>query len=125
MMPLTVVDIFPGYDFSGHRLRGAAAHRLAATGRSGFLDPTQFPTAAAAKRMLDLLRQDGVAPVDYGPLLQRYYLLTATRRPASISRAGTGARGRRQPAEPDRVVPYYGQLFLAEPRLPVGRHGLR
>ena len=101
-MPLGVVDIFPGIDFSSLDM-AALRNRLAALGRSGFLDPSQFPTAAAAKQLLDLMREDGVAPTDYGPLLQRYWLLVACEKAASTSTGGTPARA------PTRTCPTWSR----------------
>ncbi len=115
MMPLTVVDIFPGVDFASIDF-AALQRQLAAAGRSGFLDPTQFPTAAAAKRMLDLMRQDGVAPTEYGPLLQRYYLLTATEKAGIYLDGWDPSQG--ADANLQNLIAsysYYGKLFLQNP----------
>lgn len=115
MMPLTVVDLFPGVDFSG--IDFAALQRtLAATGRSSFLDPTQFPTAAAAKRMLDLMRADGVSPKDYGALLQRYYLLTATEKAGIYLDGWDPSKGADANLHNlNASYAYYGKLFLGNP----------
>lgn len=115
MMPLTVVDIFGGVDFT--QIDFAAPQRtLATTDRSGFLDPTQFPTAAAAKRMLDLMRQDGVAPKDYGPLLQRYYLLTATEKAGIYLDGWDPSKGAdANLGNLTASYAYYGKLFLGKP----------
>ena len=114
-MPLGVVDIFPGIDFSSLDMR-ALSQRLAALGRSGFLDPSQFPTAESARRLLDLLREDGVPPRDYGPLLQRYWLLTATEK-AGIYLDGWDPSQGADANLPNLVASYdyYARLFLDNP----------
>lgn len=114
-MPLGVVDIFPGIDFSTIDMAGLRS-RLAALGRSGFLDPTQFPTAAAARKFLDLLREDGVQPPEYGPLLQRYWLLVACEK-AGIFLDGWDPSAGTQANLPNLVASYdyYAKLFLDNP----------
>ncbi len=114
-MPLGVVDIFPGIDFSSLDL-AALRRRLAAMGRSGFLDPAQFPTAEAARKLLDLMREDGVAPGDYGPLLQRFWLLTACEK-AGIYLDGWDPSQGADANLPNLVASYqyYGSLFLSNP----------
>ncbi|MGI8613407.1 MAG: hypothetical protein ACR2KL_05610, partial [Nocardioidaceae bacterium] len=67
-MPLGVVDIFPGINFNSLDMV-ALRRQLQQMGRSNFLDPTQLPTAAAANKLLALMREDGVPPREYGPLL--------------------------------------------------------
>ena len=114
-MPLGVVDIFPGIDFSSLDM-ASLRNRLAALGRSGFLDPSQFPTAAAAKQLLDLMREDGVAPTDYGPLLQRYWLLVACEK-AGIYLDGWDPTQGADANMPNLVASYryYGNLYLSNP----------
>jgi len=114
-MPLSVVDIFPGIDFSGIDM-AALSRRLLAQGRSGFLDPAQFPTAESARKLLDLLREDGVPPADYGPLLQRYWLLTATEKAGIYLDGWDPSQG--ADANLGNLVAsydYYGELFLNNP----------
>ena len=114
-MPLSVVDIFPAINFSSIDM-AALQHRLLPAGRAGFLDPTQFPTAESAKRMLDLLREDGVAPRDYGPLLQRYWLLTACEKAGIYLDGWDPSLG--ADANLSNLVAsydYYGTLFLENP----------
>jgi hypothetical protein len=114
-MPLGIVDIFPGIDFSSLDM-AALRNRLASLGRSGFLDPAQFPTASAALRLLDLMREDGVAPTDYGPLLQRYWLLVACEK-AGIYLDGWDPSQGADANLPNLVASYryYGNLYLANP----------
>ncbi len=114
-MPLSVVDIFPAVDFSGLDMR-ALQQRLLAMGRSEFLDPAQFPTAASAKRLLDLLREDGVPPSGYGPLLERFWLLTATEK-AGIYLDGWDPSQGADANLPNLVASYgyYGELFMNNP----------
>jgi hypothetical protein len=114
-MSLSVVDIFPAIDFSSIDM-AALRRQLVAQGRSGFLDPTQFPTAESAKLLLDLLREDGVPPSDYAQLLQRYWLLTATEKAGIYldgwdPTAGSDANMGNLVASYD----YYGKLFLDNP----------
>lgn len=114
-MPLSAVDIFPAVDFSSIDMAALRA-QLARQGRLSFLDPTQFPTAEGAKRLLDLLREDGVAPTDYGPLLQRYWLLVATEK-AGIYLDGWDPSQGAEANLPNLIASYdyYGKLFLENP----------
>lgn len=115
MMPLSVVDIFSGIDFSGIDFV-ALQKKLAAAGRASFVDPTQFHSAADAKQLLDLMRQDGAAPTDYGQLLKRYHLLTATEKAGIYLDGWDPSKG----ADANLVnlvasYSYYGKLFLDNP----------
>ncbi|MEJ7629987.1 MAG: hypothetical protein WKF54_10390, partial [Nocardioidaceae bacterium] len=67
----------PGVDFSS--IDFAALQRaLGATGRSSFLDPSQFPTASRGQADARPDAPGRRCAPDYAELLQRYYLLTAT-----------------------------------------------
>ncbi len=114
-MPLGVVDIFPGIDFSSLDMV-ALRRQLQQMGRSNFLDPSQFPTAAAANKLLALMREDGVPPREYGPLLQRYWLLTACEK-AGIYLDGWDPSAGAEANQGNLVASYdyYAKLFLDNP----------
>ncbi len=115
MMPLTVVDIFPGVDFSS--IDFAALQRaLAATGRSSFLDPSQFPTAARGQGDPRPDAPGRRCAPDYAELLQRYYLLTATEKARIYLDGWDPSQG--ADANLQKLIAsysYYGELLLANP----------
>ena len=113
-LAFSAVDLFPGVDFSAVDM-SALMRRLKALGRQGWLVQAGN-TSASLKKLLDLLREDGVAPRDYKDLLQQYWLVKACEK-AGIDLSGWDPSLGTDAMKPYLIASYayYAKLYHDNP----------
>lgn len=118
LLPMTVINLYPGIDFG--RLDWRA---LFANLRDRGVDPAQWVGAgsydpAVLRARLDLLRELGVPPGQYADLLRAYWVAVAAEHAGIDLAAWIPARGAGELSDIIQAVyTYYGNLYLDHPYL--------
>lgn len=118
LLPMAVVNLYPGIDFGQVDWRALVANLV---GRG--VDPAQWLGAGSydlqlLRARLDLLRELGVPPSRYADLLQAYWVAVAAEQAGIDLAAWDPSRGAGELSEIIQAVyTYYGNLYLDNPYL--------